>query len=56
MRKKNGSMKDTPPQEKSEEKSLEKEIEDLIDREKTKRRIVSKLLNQTIPPSKKLNN
>ena len=39
-------MKDTPPQEKSEEKSLEKEIEDLIDREKTKRRIVSKLLNQ----------
>ncbi len=55
------SMKNTPnkkvkpPQEIPEEVSLEKEIEDLIDREKTKNRIVSKLLNQTIPPSKKLN-
>jgi hypothetical protein len=34
---------------------LQKEIEELIDREKTKGRIVSKLLNQTIPPALKTN-
>jgi len=46
MTKKNGSKPDTPLQEKSEPDALEKEIEDLIDREKTKNRIVGKLLNQ----------
>lgn len=33
--------------EKPEANIIEKEIENLIDREKTKRRIVTKLLNQT---------
>lgn len=41
------SKKSKPHQGKPVERSLEKEIEDLIDREKTKNRIVSKLLNQT---------
>ncbi len=47
MVKKNSIKKDKPLQEKPEENALEKEIEDLIDREKTKGKIVSKLLNQT---------
>jgi hypothetical protein len=37
--------------EKTEENSLEKEIEEMIDREKTKGKIVSKLLNHSIPPA-----
>jgi len=41
------NKKDKPLKEKPEEDSLEKEIDDIIDREKTKRRIVSKLLKQT---------
>jgi len=41
--------KGKPLQEKPEEEILEKEIEDMIDREKTKSRIVSKLLNHTSP-------
>jgi hypothetical protein len=36
-----------------EEDALEKEIEELIDREKAKGRIVSKLFNQTNPPTVK---
>lgn len=39
--------KGRPVQEKPELNIIEKEIEDLIDKEKTKRRIVTKLLNQT---------
>ncbi|MFZ4707489.1 MAG: hypothetical protein ACOYMF_15935 [Bacteroidales bacterium] len=39
--------------EEPEENTLEREIEDMIDREKTKGRIVSKLFNQTIPPTVK---
>ena len=35
---------------------LEKEIEEIIDREKTKSSIVSKLLSQNIPPTVKTNN
>jgi hypothetical protein len=50
------SKKGKPPLEKPEEKTLEIEIEELIDREKTKSRIVSKLLNQTIPPTVKSDN
>jgi len=45
--KKNYNKKSKPLQEKSEKNSLVKEIDELIDREKTKSRIVSKLLNQT---------
>jgi hypothetical protein len=56
MRKKNDRMKETPLQEKPEENPLEKEIEDLIDREKTKRTIVSKLLHQTNAKNKKSDN
>jgi hypothetical protein len=41
------------PQEKPEKNSLEKEIEEMIDREKTKGKIVSKLFNQTVPPAGK---
>jgi hypothetical protein len=51
--KNNPIKKRKPPLEKSKENSLEKEIEDIIDREKTKGKIVSKLLNQTIPPTVK---
>lgn len=47
MKKKNDRMKETPLREKPEENLLEKEIEDLIIREKTRRTIVSKLLHQT---------
>lgn len=36
-----------------EENSLEKEIEDLIKREKAKQRIMSKLLAKTSPPNAK---
>ncbi len=55
-------MKNTPNkkakalQGKPEEKSLEKEIENLIDREKTKNRIVSKLLYQTNSKKRKSDN
>jgi hypothetical protein len=51
--KENPLKKRKPLREKSEEISLEKEIEDIIDREKTKGKIVSKLLNQTIQPTVK---
>jgi len=47
MTKKNDRMKETPLQEKPEANPLEKEIEEMIDREKTKRRIVGKLLKST---------
>ncbi|MCF8365974.1 MAG: hypothetical protein K9H16_09335 [Bacteroidales bacterium] len=47
MMKKNDSKKETPLKENPAENPLEKEIDDLIDREKTKRAIVSKLLHQT---------
>ena len=40
-------LKGKPLQEKPEENPLENEIEDLIARQKTKYRIVGKLLNQT---------
>jgi len=54
---KNKSIKKGKPlQEKPEENSLEKEIEEMIDREKTKVRIVSKLLNQTTTSIVKSNN
>jgi hypothetical protein len=55
MTKKNDSKKGKPLQEKPEASSLEKEIEEMIDREKTKGRIVSKLLNQAIPTTVKTN-
>lgn len=53
MAKNNLSKNNKAFQEKPEENSLEKEIEDMIDREKTKRRIVDKLLKQSIPPAPK---
>jgi len=53
MVKNNSIKKNKPLQEKPEEHSLEKEIEEIIDREKTKRRIVSKLLKQSIQPAPK---
>ena len=45
MMKPNAIKKRKKPQRKSEGEILEREIEDLIDREKTKNRIVEKLLN-----------
>jgi len=51
--KKNCIKKSKPLQEKSEKNSLVKEIDELIDREKTKSSIVSKLLNQTTPSNVK---
>ena len=51
MVKKNCIKKSNTSPEKPEANTLEKEIEEMIDREKTKSRIVSKLLNQTIPPT-----
>ena len=54
---KNKSIKKGKPlQEQPEVEILEKEIEDMIDREKTKSRIVSKLLNQTTTSIVKSNN
>ena len=51
---KNKSIKKGKPlQEQPEVEILEKEIEDMIDREKTKGRIVSKLLNHTSPQTVK---
>jgi len=54
--KKNCIKKSKPLQEKSEKNSLVKEIDEMIEREKTKSRIVSKLLNQTTPSNVKSNN
>ena len=51
--KKNYNKKSKPLQDKSEKNSLVKEIDELIDREKTKSSIVSKLLNQTTPSNVK---
>jgi hypothetical protein len=45
--KKNCVKKSKPLQDKSEKNSLVKEIDELIEREKTKSRIVSKLLKRT---------
>jgi len=56
MAKNNSIKKNKVLQEEPKENSLEKEIENMIDREKTKRRIVSKLLHQTIPPTAKEHN
>jgi len=56
MTKKNGSEKDEPIREKPEASSLEKEIEDLISREKTRRTIVSKLLGKSNSKIKKSEN
>lgn len=53
MAKKNDRMKETPLQEKPEENPLEKEIENLINREKTRRNIVSKLLGKSNSKIKK---
>jgi hypothetical protein len=47
--KNNHNKKDLLGQEKPEEHSLQKEIEEMIDREKTKGKIVNKLLNHTTP-------
>lgn len=44
--KNNRDKKTKALQKKPEKDALEKEIEDLIDREKTKNRVLSKLLNQ----------
>lgn len=56
MTKKKNSKKETPLQEKPEENPLEKEIENLISREKTKRTIVGKLLHQTNAKNRKSDN
>lgn len=56
MAKKNGIKNSKPLQKKTEVNSLEKEIEDLIDREKTKSLIVGKLLSQTKPSNSKSGN
>jgi len=45
-----------PPPEKPERNALEKEMDEMIDREKTKGKIVNKLLNQTVPPTVKPGN
>jgi hypothetical protein len=45
--------KGKPPQEKPEENPLENEIEDMIEREKTRRRIVDKLIKQPFSPEPK---
>jgi hypothetical protein len=51
--KNNHIKKNNPLQKKPIENPLEKEIEEMIDREKTKGKIVSRLLNQTIPTTVK---
>ena len=56
MVKKNCLKKRKPSPKKPEANTLEKEIEEIIDREKTKSSIVSKLLSQTISPTVKTNN
>jgi ribosomal protein L13 len=56
MTKKYGSKKDTPIQENPEENTLEKEIEDMISKEKTRRTIVSKLLGKSNSKNKKSEN
>jgi len=52
MAKNNSIKKNKVLQEEPKENSLEKEIENMIDREKTKRRIVSKLLKQSMNKGK----
>ncbi len=47
------NKKDKKSRNKTERNTLEKQIDDMIDREKTKGRIVSKLLNQTVQPTVK---
>jgi hypothetical protein len=56
MAKNNDDNKGRPIQKNPEPDALEKEIEDMIEREKTKRRIVGKLLNQTNQKNKKSDN
>lgn len=53
MVKNNDDNKGRPIQKNPEPGSLEKEIEDMIEREKTKRRIVGKLFSQHTTPSNK---
>lgn len=52
----NTIIKGKPSQEKPEADALEKEFEEMIDREKTKSKFVNKLLNQTVPPTVKSGN
>ena len=47
------NKKDKALLENHEGNTLEKEIDELIDREKIKGRIVNKLLDQTVPPTLK---
>ncbi len=54
--KNNRIKKDKAPPVKPEGNTLEKEIDELIDREKIKGKIVSKLLDQTIAPIVKSGN
>jgi hypothetical protein len=56
MRKKEDNKKETPLQENPEANPLEKEIDDLINREKTRRNIVSKLLGKSSSKIKKSEN
>lgn len=56
MTKKHGTKNNRPHQEKSEPDALEKEIEDMIEREKTKQNIVSKLLGKPNSKTKKSDN
>jgi|GEM_PF-3107805 len=51
--KKNCITKSKPSLDKPEGNFLEKEINKMIDREKTKGKIVSKLLNKSIQPTEK---
>ena len=56
MAKKNFIKKGKPHPGKPEGNTLEKEIDEMIDREKTRGKIVGKLLNQMVPPMVKSEN
>ena len=56
MEKNYSGKKGKQPPEKPEADALEKEIDELIDREKTRGKIVGKLLNQTVPLIEKSGN
>ena len=56
MEKNYSCKKGKQPPEKPEADALEKEIDELIDREKTRGKIVGKLINQMVPHTVKSDN
>lgn len=56
MEKNNSVKKGKPPPEKPDGNTLEKEIDEMIDREKTRGKIVGKLLYQVVLPIEKSDN